>query len=1285
MAIRKDHDIRVRFKSQFNEIDKSSKKGADELRKFKKEAKETGVEIEKSARTAKKRAKDFEDVGTKASKGANKATNSFKGLNSILTRFVGFAAITAGITTFLRANAQFEQKMSDISTLLIGQEDDVARLKEGILDLSEVYPKDANELGAAAYNIVSAGIEGVNNQLEALEASTKLAIGGLGTTEQAVDLVTSSLNAFKQEGLTAAEVSETLFRAVKNGKTTVADLAQGFGGVAGTVAATGISFKEFIAQVTALTTVGLPASQAYTQLRAVIAGLTRDTEQSREVFQKLGAENLPDLIKKSGGFTEALKGIVEATGGNQAELLKLVGSTEALNAIIGLTGPVAEAFNSTLANMNETIGELDQAVAKQNQTLQNQWQILKNQVNRAMIDLGEKILPTVIEGLGGITSGAEDSEASLSGLQKTTTVVAGALRILFATIVLGITAVVEVFRFMANTFTKGLPAIGNLFAGVFFSIIEVGKGAFETLFEIFEVFGSNLASAIENPLSAAKVAFAGAINFFIRKINTFTGLLDKAFQKLPETLKNKLGITGINLEIKEIEVNEEDAKKFKSVADIGAKLQDNFNFEKASESFKRAQANMEEFEKSATKGGLNIADAFADLGIAAIDSGKDISQAFDDEYQQTQANLKKLEKQLEDHTEAQKQRKRDLVVTDQETLQERVKLAEEDLIEQEKIARERLKQEGRTQEEIETVLEKSLKSQREVLENARKDLTDAQTYKADYSEMEALYEKEADAIKEREVARERAAAKLESDLILQGKSEEEIRQAKADFYKVEQAREEERAKKFREFQEIQTAIATKGVEYQKTTEETTDELEKGGAALKENEEALNVLQNIQDKFGDTTVESFRKYRQAVEDEQTALKEQLESGTISVDEFNEAFGQTQKELQQIENIARDVFPEIKQNTEDAEKAQEKMAKEIAKAFDEYEDGVARSEKALEELEKKQNELLANFEKEIRNVNNAIAESTGKAQGDLAKLVVDSQQKTEDLKKELAKAESDETRKELQAEIDKLKQEIAQGKKFLDEISGGRGDEIVKAEEEQQGKTEAEKIKENFEAEKAVYEERKAILEALKNGEQINLEEIQDYKNREYALEQQAKIEALNEAKDLEIKNRKEVEREFIESIKKVEATEIASIQRRSDKYAELIDRINQAIRKYQELESLNEARANSDPPKPAIPVYHTGGEVKLGKREGLAKLEDEEFVVRRDVAQANLPFLKQLNSGKNLAQILAKTAPRVVVNSSAPAPNQTSQVYNDKVEIRIDSMPSDPYDIYTQFLIPRRNF
>lgn len=381
--------------------------------------------------------------------------------------------------------ARFEQGLSNVSTLIDTNAENLDEMRASVLAIGRRVNVPLEQLTAALYDVRSAGIA-ASDQFTVLERSAQLAVSGLGTTQQAVDLVTSSINAFGLEGAEAERVYDTIFKTVRSGKTTIDQLSQGFGAVAGTVAATGTQLDEYLASVAALTTTGLPAAQAHTQLRAVISGLTRETETSRRVFRALGARDFKELIKQSGGLVPALQRISDLVGGNEARILQLVGSTEALNAIIGLTGAQADTFTATLASMRDGSDAVGEAFSKQSQTMAASMQRTRNALESVGVTIGG-ILAPMLERLASGLQRAADWFASLDESTQETIVMVGA-------VVAAIGPVILVLGQMASSVGAVISTIG-------------------ALLKVFRFLGLAL---LTNPILLAVAAIAGAAFLIIR-------------------------------------------------------------------------------------------------------------------------------------------------------------------------------------------------------------------------------------------------------------------------------------------------------------------------------------------------------------------------------------------------------------------------------------------------------------------------------------------------------------------------------------------------------------------------------------------------------------------------------------------------------------------------------------------------------------------------------------------------------------------------------------------------
>lgn len=311
-------------------------------------------------------------------------------------------AMSAGITAPLvalggasvAAFAHFEQGMGNVATLVDTNTESIAAMGAQVLAISRRTPVAVGDLTDALYEARSAGVSAAD-QFKVLEGSARLAVVGLGSTKEAIDLVTSSVNAFGLKGAEAEKVYNTIFQATNTGKTTISGLAQGFGGVAGTVAAAGVKFDEFLAAVGALTTTGQPASQVYTQLKSVLAGLMTRSREAAIVFQRLRVKGIKELIATSGGLVPALEKIKGVVNANDTALIKALGGAEAYNAAIGLTGQQGAAFKATLETMRSGVDGVNAAFEKQNSTAAATTQRLKNSLEGVAISIGRVLVPVL--------------------------------------------------------------------------------------------------------------------------------------------------------------------------------------------------------------------------------------------------------------------------------------------------------------------------------------------------------------------------------------------------------------------------------------------------------------------------------------------------------------------------------------------------------------------------------------------------------------------------------------------------------------------------------------------------------------------------------------------------------------------------------------------------------------------------------------------------------------------------------------------------------------------------
>lgn len=1125
----KRSDVAINFRTLLNGIDAKLDKGKKSLIGLKDAAQKTDKPLKDMKATADKTGKSVEDLGKKGTVAGKKLNLSFKSLGKLAGLTAIFSTVTLGLRSATRAFIDFEQQMADISTLIAGDSTEaVGDLSDGILELTKRIPKDPKELGSAAYSILSAGITDTTLALETLEASSKLAVAGLGTVDQSTNLLTSTLNAFAGEGISASEAANSLFLAVANGKTTVAELSQGFGSVAGQVAATDIKFNDFISTVAALTTVGLPASQAYTQIRAALSGLTRETETSIDVFNRLGVKTFKELVKNTGGMTQAFQAIREEVGDNDAEMLKLVGSTEALNAIISISDVVGDSYATTLEQMSTNTEALNDAFEKQTKTLKSQIQLIKNGLNATFIQLGNEILPQITEVLADFTGGVEDSEEKIDLLTVAIKLLGAAFTGIFQTIVIAAT----LFKTGVISTLVAVEAGVKLVTG---TIISLGTGiarTFEGLNTYFKSQGKSLGKSLEvvfnNPLESIKLGFVKTINFIIDKLNFLPGAVESVIGILPDKVKETLNLDNISLKIPKLEEPKALLNQFEEIEKETVKFKDAFNFDGVGDGFRYGL-------DEASKG-------FSDLEAQANDSVRVIERAF--------GNLEKSGQGLIDAFDPAKSQ---ALKKQRQNTSERIALENE-------------------------LKDIQLDNEKEV-SDARSEGSDKA--KDDTKELSEMTDKELEDLGEKSV---------------------------------------------------------------KVWEKYEESIEK----------AQNKIAGLKEKQADL-IDSFK------EDLRDADNDLIESEVETAKRLAEIYVESENRINELREELRntDADGDIGTTIDNIEKRRKKEAEITAElekrraieASGEITFGIEHLERELEAEQMKIAGLENQLEKRIE-LGKKMGEDTSEAERQL----------------------------EIMEEIRELERErIDAGDGIVN--TGSDVDAEIDAAREESEKTESQKLTDQLNREREVFEEKKRLLEALREGELVNVDEIQNYENLKLYEEGLAKMEAIESLKQVELDKIAEIEAAFIESIKVAEATELASILRRKGSYESLISKINQAIQAYQRLDSINASRANAEPPLPQIPVFHEGGKVDLPKNEGMALLQDKEFVVKASAVQKNLPLLEAINAGNSLAGIIAsalpKNLPEKVSQISHTTTSQTSNVRNDNVNIYTNSIDNDE-DLFDRF-------
>lgn len=333
----------------------------------------------------------------RAAKRSQAALRKFRKTAETASKAIG-SAIGVGLGVAIHEAIKFEKAMAEVGTLL----DDTSGLDataDAIKRLSVEFGQAPTDQAKALYQIISAGASDATEQVELLTASNRLALGGVTDVATAADGLTTVLNAYAGSGLTASEVSDSLFTTMKQGKTTIEELSSSVGNVATIAAQTGVSLREVGAAVGTLTKSGIATGEAMNALRGVLAAVLKQSKQSTDTAADLGVAFSVSALQAQGlaGFLQQ----IADSGATEEQLAKLFGRVEGLSAVMAIGANDAAEFTAQLEAQAKAAGATEDAVAKMADTTAFKVAQARSAFQVLSIEVGETFLASISDAATG--------------------------------------------------------------------------------------------------------------------------------------------------------------------------------------------------------------------------------------------------------------------------------------------------------------------------------------------------------------------------------------------------------------------------------------------------------------------------------------------------------------------------------------------------------------------------------------------------------------------------------------------------------------------------------------------------------------------------------------------------------------------------------------------------------------------------------------------------------------------------------------------------------------------
>lgn len=469
------------------------------LKSLKKQAKENNITLEKAGET-------FEKIG-------DVSTNLGKKMLPATTAIVGIGTAAGTMA------ASFEDAMAKVNTIADTTQVPLDELEKAILDLSDETGIAATDIADNVYNAISAG-QKTGDAVNFVSNATRLAKAGFAESADALDILTTIMNAYGMEANEVTNVSDMLIQTQNLGKTTVAELSSAMGKVIPTAKAQGVELDSLCAAYAVMTSNGIATAETTTYLNSMINELGKQGSAAAVAFAKQtenikeGGLTMAEAMEMGWELTDVLSALDEEAAISGTTIANMFSSAEAGKAASVLWDN-GKKLNDTVIEMENSVGATETAFNKLD-TTSNKIKIAINQVKNTAINLGGTLMDALMPTIQKVCDKVKDfsewfknlNESQKQTIIKIAAIIAalGPALIAFGKMSLGISGIIKTVSALSGKIggLKGVLAALTGPVGIVIGILAALATGFIHLYKTNDEFREK----VDNCIGKVKQAFA---------------------------------------------------------------------------------------------------------------------------------------------------------------------------------------------------------------------------------------------------------------------------------------------------------------------------------------------------------------------------------------------------------------------------------------------------------------------------------------------------------------------------------------------------------------------------------------------------------------------------------------------------------------------------------------------------------------------------------------------------------------------------------------------------------
>ena len=301
------------------------------------------------------------------------------------------APIAAAGAGALKAAMGYEDALAKLSTIADTTEVPMEELSNQILELSKTSGISAETIAGNVYDAISAG-QKTADAVNFVSNATQLARAGFTSTDAALDILTTSLNAYGLAAEDVSRVSDVLINTQNLGKTTVDQLASSMGKVIPTAKANGVEIETLAGAYAVMTANGIATAETTTYFNSMLNELGKNGSSAANAFAeatseiKEGGLTMSEAMEMGWSLSDVLNALDKQAASQGTTISNMFGSAEAGKAAAVLLDN-SEKLDAAITAMGDSAGATEAAYAKLNTT---SFEVDKtiNELKIALIEIG---------------------------------------------------------------------------------------------------------------------------------------------------------------------------------------------------------------------------------------------------------------------------------------------------------------------------------------------------------------------------------------------------------------------------------------------------------------------------------------------------------------------------------------------------------------------------------------------------------------------------------------------------------------------------------------------------------------------------------------------------------------------------------------------------------------------------------------------------------------------------------------------------------------------------------